>query len=245
MAERRMFTKKITDSDAFAKMPAAAQALYFHLNQGADDDGFNDQVLIAMTRAHASQDDMQILLAKRFVVMFESGVIVIKHWRMHNLIRKDRYTPTTYTRERSLLVIKENGIYTEKHRQIGVGTEFGNQTATKWQPNDNQWLPQDRLELGKDRLGYTTTTTTSLSKENAGAGAPAREEKDEATEKSEISPPTVTQIYAYMTEELGEDITATEAAKFAAWNEKFGWDCLPNWKGAAALWCARREERGK
>lgn len=246
MAERRMFTKKITDSDAFAKMPAAAQALYFHLNQGADDDGFNDQLSLAMFRAHASQDDMQILLAKRFVVMFESGVIVIKHWRMHNLIRKDRYTPTTYTRERSLLVIKENGIYTEKHRQIGAGLELGNKMATEWQPNDNQRLPQDSIgkdSVGKGRLGYTTTTTFSL--QDAGAGAPSREENEGEWQKDEIPPPTVSQVCVYMRDELGEDVTAEEAEKFVAWNEKFGWDCLPNWQGAARLWCARFAERGK
>ena len=246
MAERRMFTKKITDSDAFIKMSAASQALYMHLNQGADDDGFTDQIAQAMFKAHASQDDFQVLLSKRFVVMFESGVIVIKHWRMHNLIRKDRYTPTTYTRERSLLVIKENGIYTEKHRQIGAGLEFGNQVATEWQPNDNQRLPQDSIgkdSVGKGRLGYTTTTTFSF--KDAGAGAPSREENEGEGPKEEIPPPTVSQVYAYMRDELGEDVTAEEAEKFVAWNEKFGWDCLPNWQGAARLWCARRAERGR
>ena len=247
MAERRMFTKKITDSDAFIKMSAASQALYMHLNQGADDDGFTDQIAQAMFKAHASQDDFQVLLAKRFVVMFESGVIVIKHWRMHNLIRKDRYTPTTYTRERALLVIKENGIYTEKHRQLDAGAPLGNQMATEWQPNDNQRLPQDRIgkdSEGKDRIGYTTTTTISFL-EGAGAGAPMREEKETERAGEEISPPSASEVYVYMRDELGEDVTCGEAEKFTAWNEKFGWDCLPNWKGAARLWCARRAERGK
>ena len=112
MAERRMFTKKITDSDAFIEMSSAAQALYFHLNQGADDDGFNNQIQMAMLKAHASTDDLKILMAKNFVIRFESGVIVIKHWRMHNTLRKDRYTPTNYEEEFKLLDIKENGAYT-------------------------------------------------------------------------------------------------------------------------------------
>ena len=111
MAERRMFTKKITDSDAFIEMSSAAQALYFHLNQGADDDGFNNQIQMAMHKAHASTDDLKILMAKNFVIRFESGVIVIKHWRMHNTLRKDRYTPTNYQEELSQLGIKENGSY--------------------------------------------------------------------------------------------------------------------------------------
>lgn len=109
-----MFTKKITDSDAFIEMSSAAQALYFHLNQGADDDGFNNQIQMAMLKAHASTDDLKILLAKNFVIRFESGVIVIKHWRMHNTLRKDRYTPTNYQEEFKMLGVKENGAYTER-----------------------------------------------------------------------------------------------------------------------------------
>ena len=112
MAERRMFSKKVTDSDAFIEMSSAAQALYFHLNQGADDDGFNNQIQIAMLKAHASTDDLKILMAKNFVIRFECGVIVIKHWRMHNTLRKDRYTPTNFQDELRQLGIKDNGSYT-------------------------------------------------------------------------------------------------------------------------------------
>lgn len=112
MAERRMFTKKISDSDAFIEMPAAAQALYFHLNQGADDDGFNNQIQMAMWKSHASIDDLKVLMAKNFIIRFESGVIVIKHWRMHNTLRKDRYTPTNFQEELALLGVKENEAYT-------------------------------------------------------------------------------------------------------------------------------------
>lgn len=111
MAERRMFTKKVTDSDAFIEMSSAAQALYFHLNQGADDDGFNNQIQIAMLKAHASTDDLKVLLAKNFIIRFESGVIVIKHWRMHNTLRKDRHTPTNFQEELHQLGLKENGAY--------------------------------------------------------------------------------------------------------------------------------------
>ena len=112
MANKRMYSKDITDSDAFIEMSSAAQALYFHLNQGADDDGFNNQIQIAMIKAHAGADDLKILMAKSFVIRFESGVIVIKHWRMHNTLRKDRYTPTNYQDELRQLGIKDNGAYT-------------------------------------------------------------------------------------------------------------------------------------
>ena len=112
MAEKRMYSKKITDSDAFIEMPSAAQALYFHLNQGADDDGFNNQIAMAMYKAHASTDDLKILMVKNFVIRFESGIIVIKHWRLHNTLRKDRYVPTNYQEEFKMLGLKENGSYT-------------------------------------------------------------------------------------------------------------------------------------
>lgn len=111
MAERRMFTKKVTDSDAFIELSSSTQALYFHLNQGADDDGFNNQIQNAMFKAHASIDDLKILLMKNFIIRFESGVIVIKHWRMHNTLRKDRYTPTNFQDELRELHIESNGIY--------------------------------------------------------------------------------------------------------------------------------------
>ena len=112
MAKKRMFSNAVTDSDAFIEMPSAAQALYFHLNQGADDDGFNNQIQLAMLKAHASTDDLKILMAKNFVIRFDCGVIVIKHWRLHNTLRKDRYTPTNFQEELQMLGIKENGSYT-------------------------------------------------------------------------------------------------------------------------------------
>ena len=112
MAERRMFTKKITDSDSFIELSSSAQALYFHLNQGADDDGFNNQIQNAIFKAHATLDDLKVLLMKNFIIRFDSGVIVIKHWRLHNTLRKDRYTPTNFQEEFKLLGIKDNGAYT-------------------------------------------------------------------------------------------------------------------------------------
>lgn len=112
MAERRMFTKKVTDDDNFAALSASAQALYLHLSMAADDDGFCNQVSASMFKAHASVQDLQALLERRYIYQFENGVIVIKHWRMANALRKDRYTPTAFQRELSLLKIKKNGSYT-------------------------------------------------------------------------------------------------------------------------------------
>lgn len=112
MAERRMFTKKVTDDDNFMALSSSAQALYLHLSMSADDDGFCNQVSVSMFKAHASVTDLQQLLEKRYIYQFDNGVIVIKHWRMANALRKDRYTPTNFKEELAKLKIKSNGTYT-------------------------------------------------------------------------------------------------------------------------------------
>lgn len=112
MAEKRMFTKKITDSDAFLNMPLSAQALYFHLNMAADDEGFVNNPKKIQRVIGAAEDDLKLLMAKNFIIAFDSGVIVIKHWKMHNYIAKDRFHPTDYTDEKKMLEVKENGAYT-------------------------------------------------------------------------------------------------------------------------------------
>lgn len=112
MAQKRMFTMKIVDSDAFLDMPLSTQCLYFHLNMRADDDGFIGNPKKIMRMIGASEDDLKILLAKRFLLIFEDSVVVVKHWWMHNTLAKDRYHETSYTDEKALLKIKENKAYT-------------------------------------------------------------------------------------------------------------------------------------
>lgn len=111
MAKKRMFNLSIVDSDSFLDMPMSAQALYFHLNMRADDDGFVGNPKRVQRNVGASDDDLKILVVKRYLLAFEDGVIAIKHWRMHNTIQSDRYTPTEYLEERNLLRIKENKAY--------------------------------------------------------------------------------------------------------------------------------------
>lgn len=147
MAERRMFTKKIIDSDAFLDMPLSTQALYFHLNMRADDDGFINNPRKIMRMIGASEDDMKVLITKRFIIIFDSGIVVVKHWRMHNLLRKDRYIETQYLEEKNMLLLKENGAYTES----------GNQMATKWQPNGNT----GKVSIGKDSIGEVRVVEVS------------------------------------------------------------------------------------
>ncbi|MBD5464074.1 MAG: DNA replication protein [Lachnospiraceae bacterium] len=146
MAEKRMFAKQIIDSDAFLDMPLSTQALYFHLSMRADDDGFVDNPKKIQRMIGASTDDLKLLIAKRYVLTFESGVIVIKHWRMHNTIQKDRYKETVYLEEKSHLVIKGNKSYTEKDRILGDSVVL----ETKCFQNGNNMETQIRLD--KNRL---------------------------------------------------------------------------------------------
>lgn len=156
MANRRMFAKTIIDSDAFLDMPLSTQALYFHLSMRADDDGFINNPKKISRMIGCAEDDLKLLIAKKFLLHFESGVVVIKHWLIHNQLRKDRYTPTNYQDEFKQLEKKENGSY-RKSEKNSVPTRIdvtpkpnGNQSATTWQPNGNQMETQ--VSIGKDSL---------------------------------------------------------------------------------------------
>ena len=107
-----MFSQQITDSDAFLDMPLSTQALYFHLGMSADDDGFLNNPKRIMRLIGANDDDLKLLIAKNFVIAFDSGIMVIKHWKINNYIPKDRYTPTVYSEEKAMLSEKENRAYT-------------------------------------------------------------------------------------------------------------------------------------
>lgn len=111
MAEKRMFSKTIIDSDAFLDMPLSSQALYFHLSMRADDDGFVNNPKKIQRLTGCGDDDLKLLMAKKFLIPFESGIVVIKHWRIHNYIRTDRYKETNYIEEKSMLGIEKNKAY--------------------------------------------------------------------------------------------------------------------------------------
>ena len=148
MAERRMFAKSIVLSDVFLDMPMSARCLYFTLGMLADDDGFVGNPKSIMRQCGASQDDMLILLQKRYILGFESGVIVIKHWRMNNYLRNDRHQDTTYLEEKELLTIDNKGAYTEKDGNkalFDVGIPSDNQVTTVY------GYTEDRI--GKDSKG--------------------------------------------------------------------------------------------
>ena len=148
MAERRMFAKTIIDSDSFLDMPLSTQSLYFHLSMRADDDGFINNPKKIQRMVGCADDDLKLLIAKNFIIPFESGVVVIKHWKIHNYIRTDRYKETVYQEEKAQLNTKGNKAYTLKEPD-GI-------------PNGYQWetqvrLGKDSIELDKDNISPSAT----------------------------------------------------------------------------------------
>lgn len=149
-----MFSKTIIDSDLFLDMPQSTQLLYFHLSMRADDDGFINNPKSIMRNVKCNEDDLKLLVAKQFIIPFENGVVVIKHWRIHNYIKSDRYKPTSYQSEKSHLSL-ENNTYvlsgtTIELKRIQDGTTLEpcwNQSGTE---TDTQSKSKDRIK-DKDR----------------------------------------------------------------------------------------------
>lgn len=142
MAEKRMFAKTIVDSDAFLDMPMSTQALYFHLNMRADDDGFVNNPKKIQRMLGASDDDLRLLIAKKFILVFESGIIVIKHWRINNYLRRDRFTETQYKEELAMLKFDENNAYSFNDSGSGI-------------PLGIPMVDPDKIRLDKIRLDKT------------------------------------------------------------------------------------------
>lgn len=217
MAERRMFTKKVTDDDNFMTLSSSAQALYLHLSMSADDDGFCNQVSVSMFKAHASVADLQQLLEKRYIYQFDNGVIVIKHWRMANALRKDRYTQTNFKEELAKLKIKSNGAYT-------FSDDGCQMVAT--------CLPQDRLD--KDSIDKISVDKDKKEKDI---------DKSISTKKSSrFTPPTLDEVEQYCLERAN----GIDAQTFIDFYESKGWmigkNKMKDWKAAVRTWERKNKE---
>ena len=216
MAERRMFAKSIVLSDAFLDMPLSARCLYFTLGMLADDDGFVGNPKSIMRQCGASQDDMLVLLQKRYILGFDSGVIVIKHWRMNNYLRSDRYHTTTYLEEKENLVIDQRGAYTERDRI--------KQIDDAGIPTDNQVVDgrYTEVRLGKDSIG-------KVNKNNRGV----------------FVKPTVDEVREYC-ESRNNGIDAEVFVDFyesKGW--MIGKNKMKDWKAAIRTWERARKEKTK
>lgn len=212
MANRRMFAKTIIDSDAFIDMPPSTQALYFHLAMRADDDGFINNPKSIMRIVGAKDDDIKLLIAKKFIIPFESGVVVIKHWRIHNYIQNDRYTETKYLDEKNQLIINEKNGYSLK--QIGLLDD----------ENDNVYILDTQVRLGKDRLGKDSI-----------------ELERERNKAPRFITPTVDEIKTFI-KEYDTDIDGY-ANRFYNFYESKGWkvgkEKMKDWKAAIRGWLSR------
>ena len=174
MANKAIFSKTIIDTDAFLEMPATTQNLYFYLNMHADDDGFIGNPKRIGRMIGASDDDFKILIAKKFIIVFESGVIVIKHWRIHNTLSKMRYKETSYLDEKSQLLIKENNAYSldegkplDDSRLVEMGKRQVRRTVDEQETN-----------LSKDKLSKDKTSKDKLSEDKPSKKKSAKADLD-------------------------------------------------------------------
>ena len=154
MAERRMFAKKVITSDMFLDMPLSTQALYFHLSMVADDEGFINNPKRIQRLIGSSDDDMKLLITKAYIIPFDSGIVVIRHWRVNNYLRSDRFSGTEYEWEKSLLTMNKNGVY-ELGIPSGIPTGIPSGIPLDNQATDKRY-PQYSVgedSIGKDSIG--------------------------------------------------------------------------------------------
>ena len=224
MAERRMFSKEIIDSDAFLDMPLSTQALYFHLCMRADDDGFVNNPKKIQRMIGCSDDDGRVLIGKRFIIPFETGVVVIKHWRIHNYIQKDRYHATKYEDERAMLEVKQNGAYTikpdETQHVYNLDTECIQDVS-----NMDTEVRLDKVSLDKVSLG-------KVSKGEPEGETPAQP----ANPPKRFVRPTLEEVRAY----CAERHNTVDPDRFFAYYEANGWSVgkrsMKDWKAAIRYW---------
>lgn len=222
MAERRMFSKTIVLSDDFLDMPMSTRILYFTFGMVADDDGFVNNPRSIMRQISATNDDLKILLAKRYIILFESGVIVIRHWRLHNYIQKDRYKPSKCLAEKELISVDENGLYTECIQDVSS--------------SDTQ------VRIGKDSIGEVNNTILT---DCIGHSDECSDQKSlpKKTKAKRFVPPTVAEVTAYC-QERGNRVNPEAFVDFYA---SKGWmvgkNPMRDWKAAVRTW-ERSEGRG-
>lgn len=163
MAEKRMLSQKIVDSDVFLDMPSTTQNLYFHLNIRADDDGFVNNPKSIMRNVNASENDLSLLILKKFIIPFESGIVVIRHWKIHNYIRKDTYKETAYKEEKSRLIEKDK-VYELCDDSVTDTLQISGETDVNVSQSRNEIATQNRLD--KNRLDKNNNIDESKPKKD-------------------------------------------------------------------------------
>lgn len=221
MAERRMFAKTIIDSDAFLEMPTTSQLLYFHLAMRADDDGFVNKPKSLMRMVGCKDDDLKLLFVKKFLIPFESGVVVIKHWKIHNYIRKDTYTETKYKEEKATLELDENSAY----RLTGeTPSQLCDESVTS---------PSTQV-----RLGQVSTGKDSVGKD-------IEEASPSSTRTKRFTPPTVDEVKSYCQERQN----CVDPQRFVDYYSSNGWmvgkNKMKDWKAAVRTWEQKERQHSR
>ena len=230
---RRMFSDEITTSDAFLDMPTESQLLYFHLGMNADDDGFIANTKMTQRILGASDDALKILFAKKFLLAFENGVCVIKHWRINNYIRKDIYKETKYIEQKRRLYIRENGAYSMNPTNavalppghFSLQDQFGKDVENE--PGSN-FVDEPSTERG--RAGY-------VGKVRKGK---VSVEKSSKSTRAPFVKPTVEEVAAYC-KERNNGISAQNFIDFySSKGWKVGNQPMKDWQACVRTWEQRR-----
>ena len=221
MARRRMFSFDVVGTDRFLDMPSSTQNLYFHLGMYGDDDGFVSSPKRIAANCGSSTDDLKLLIAKGYVIPFDSGVIVITDWKVNNQIKSDRYKPTQCTDEKAQLHVNKVGQYVIGTKLEPVWNEIGN-------------IMEPQYSIGKDRLGKDSLGKDSLGKGKSGTATPS---------SPRFKPPTEDEAIEF----FGTEGSSTQEAKrfydyYTANGWKVGKNSMKDWKAAARNWIRRAGE---
>lgn len=223
MAERRMFAKSIIGSDNFLDMPATTQLLYFHLAMRADDDGFINNAKTIMRMCGCKEDDLKLLIIKNYVIPFETGIVVITHWNVHNYIPKDRYKATRCTKEREQLAYDEKDkVYTKCIQPVyKVDTECI-QAVSEMDTQDRlgkERIGKERIEVDKGKIGSILSLYQSIC-----TSYPPLSKLTDNTEK-EISK----SLQQYTLDDFKQVFQKAEASKFLKGENERGWKAMFGW----------------
>ena len=217
MAQKRMFSKKITDTDKFLDMPLSTQALYFHLNMDGDDDGFVGNPKTIKKKIGANDNDLDLLVFKQFIIPFENGVIVIKDWRIHNTLRNDRYTPTIYQEEKKAL---DSGLLSN----VSGWLPDGCQVVASLEPQHNLTkhnITEQRKDIMSDKSDDVKTVIDYLNQKN-GTSYRASSKKNKSLINARFSEGYSVDDFKKVIDIKYNDWSGTDMAKFFRPETLFG-----------------------
>ena len=225
-----MFAKSIVLTDAFLDMPMSARCLYFTLGMLADDDGFVGSPKSIMRQCGASQDDLAVLLSKRFVLGFDSGVIVIKHWRINNYLQNDRHKPTTYQEELASLMIDQKGSYTERDKKLP-------EQCIQMLSTPYTECIQDVYQMDTDGIQSVSTDKNSIDKNSID------KKREEKTRR--FTPPSLEEVKEYCQERQNSVNPQAFIDFYKSKGWKIGKETMQDWKAAIRTWESRESTQPK